>query len=117
MMAAGISVAHPLNGRFGSAILSSAILCTICIGSSSQAQEVLCSNGFGSFYAKSPNGVAVSVGAVRDAELARRACQARFTWGGQDLVVDHGVFQVDVDMMDVDLGLGSQVVAFQIKQS
>ena len=116
-MAAGISVAHPLNGRFASTILSSAILCTICIASSSQAQDVVCSNGFGSFDAKSPTGVAVSVGAVRDAELARRACQARFTWSGQDLVVEHGASQVDVDMMDVDLGLGSQVVAFQIKQS
>ncbi len=116
-MAAGISVAHPLNGRFASTILSSAILCTICIASSSQAQDVVCSNGFGSFDAKSPTGVAVSVGAVRDAEFARRACQARFTWSGQDLVVEHGASQVDVDMMDVDLGLGSQVVAFQIKQS
>jgi hypothetical protein len=116
-MAAGISVAHPLNGRFASKILSSAIFCTICISSSSQAQDVVCSNGFGSFYAKSPTGVTVSVGAVRDDALARRACQARFTWSGQDLVVEHGAAQVDVDMMDVDLGLGSQVVAFQTKQS
>src|SRR5271156_2836566 len=116
-MAVDISVAHPLNGRLASTILSSAILCTICMASSSQAQDVVCSNGFGSFYAKSPTGVAVSVGAVRDDALARRACQARFTWSGQNLVVEHGASQVDVDMMDVDLGLGSQVVAFQIKQS
>jgi hypothetical protein len=116
-MAAGIFVAQPLKGRFANTILSSAILCTICFASSSQAQDVVCSNGFGSFDTKSPTGVSVSVGAVRDAELARRVCQARFTWSGQDLVVERGAFQVDIDMMDVDLGFGSQVVAFQVKQA
>jgi hypothetical protein len=116
-MTADISVAHPLNGRFASALLSSAIFCTICIASGSQAQDVVCSNGFGSFDAKSPDGVTVSVGAVRDAELARRVCQASFTWSGKDLRVEHGASQIDVDVMDVDLGLGSRVVAFQIKQS
>jgi hypothetical protein len=115
--AAGIAVTHPLNGPLARALQFSAFFCFTCIVCRSQAHDVVCSNGFGSFDAKSPGGVTVSVGAIKNAELAQRACQAKFTWGDQDLLVEPRASQVDVDVMGVDLGVGPQVVALQIKKS
>ena len=78
---------------------------------------MVCSDGFGSFEAKSPGDVTVSVGAAKTAGFAQRVCQAKLSWGEQELLVEPSAWQVDVDVMDVDLGLGSPVVALQIKKS
>ena len=81
----------------------------------SQTQQVVCSGGFGSFDAESTTGLTVSVGAARNGEFAARACQAKLSWDKQDLLVQPVAWKVDVDAMGVDLGLGSLVVALQVK--
>lgn len=81
----------------------------------SQTQQVVCSGGFGSFHAESTTGLTVSVGAARNGEFAARACQARLSWDKQDLLVEPNAWKVDVDAMGVDLGVGSLVVALQVK--
>lgn len=82
-----------------------------------KGQDVVCSAGFGSFDSNSTTGVAVSVGALKETELARRACQAKLSWDNQELLLVPEAWQVDVDLMNVDLGLGSLVAALQIKES
>jgi len=81
------------------------------------SQEVVCSAGFGSFDAASTTGVAVSVGAFKRDDLARRTCQAKLRWDRSDLVLAPQAWQIDVDLMNVDLGFRSPVVALQIKKS
>jgi VWFA-related protein len=81
----------------------------------SQTQQVVCSGGFGSFDAESTTGLTVSVGAARSGEFAARACQAKLSWDKQDLLVEPVASKVDVDAMGVDLGVGSLVVALQVK--
>jgi hypothetical protein len=110
-------VTHTLNSHFARTLLLPALFLSCCILCRSQAQSVVCSEGFGSFEAKSPRDVTVSVGAVKTAEFAQRVCQAKLFWGEQELLVEPSAWQVDVDVMDVDLGLGSPVVALQIKKS
>jgi hypothetical protein len=83
--------------------------------SGSQTQQVVCSGGFGRFDAESTTGLTVSVGAARNGEFAARACQAKLSWDKQDLLVEPVAWKIDVDAMDVDLGLGSRVVALQVK--
>jgi hypothetical protein len=61
--------------------------------------------------------VAVSVGAPKESGLARRACQAKLNWDNQKMQVEPGAWQVDVDLMGVDLGLGPRVVAVQIQDT
>jgi len=89
--------------------------CVIAEVRSSPAQDAVCSGGFGSFTAKFATGVTVSVGAKRNAEFAGRTCVAKLDWEKQDLLVEPDTWQVDVDAMGIDLGLGSPVVAFQTK--
>jgi hypothetical protein len=89
--------------------------CVIADVRSSPAQDVVCSGGFGSFTAKFATGVTVSVGAKRNAEFAGRTCVAKLDWEKQDLLAEPDAWQVDVDAMGIDLGLGSPVVAFQTK--
>jgi hypothetical protein len=84
----------------------------LCIG-----QDVVCSAGFGSFDSKSTTGVAVAVGALKETGIARRACQAKLSWDNQELMLVPEAWQVDVDLMNVDLGFGSPVAALQIKES
>ena len=81
----------------------------------SQTQPVVCSGGFGSFDSESTTGLTVSVGAARNGEFAARACQAKLSWDKQDLLVEPVAWKVDVDAMGVDLGVGSLVVALQVK--
>jgi hypothetical protein len=78
---------------------------------------VVCSAGFGSFDSNSTTGVAVSVGALKETGIARRACQAKLSWDNQELLLVPEGWQVDVDLMNVDLGFGSLVAALQIKES
>lgn len=78
---------------------------------------MVCSAGFGSFNSNSTTGVAVSVGALKETGIARRACQAKLSWDNQELLLVPEASQVDVDLMNVDLGFGSPVAALQIKES
>jgi hypothetical protein len=82
-----------------------------------RGQDVVCSAGFGSFASNSTTGVAVSVGALKETGIARRACQAKLSWDNQELLLVSEAWQVDVDLMNVDLGFGSPVAALQIKES
>jgi hypothetical protein len=89
----------------------------VAIVPGSDRQEAVCSGGFGSFKASSLSGVTVSVDATRNAQFAAHFCEAKLGWDKQDLVVEPKAWQVDVDAMGVDLGLGSPVVAFQVKRT
>lgn len=84
---------------------------------------IVCDNGDGHFEGKLPDGVAnpgvsVFVGATKQANgFAAHACVAKLTWGHHDLIVTPEAAQADIDVMGADFGLGSLVVAFQIKAS
>jgi len=78
---------------------------------------VLCDGGFGVFQWRSTTGVTVSVGAPKSEGFAIHACQAKLSWGQQELVAAPQDAQIDVDAVDVDLGVGVPVVALQIKKS
>jgi len=106
---------YPLNGRLVRPFLFGAFLCAMPIVGSSQ--RVVCSDGFGSFDATSASGVAVSVGPPKESGLARRACQAKLSWDNQKMQVEPGAWQVDIDLMGVDLGLGPRVAALQIEDT
>lgn len=102
------------------------LLCVACAGQSSSfatnpTRFLVCDRGTGDFSGMLPEGsgissVTVSVSAAKQKSgFAVRACQAKLTWGGEELVVAPEVAQADIDVMGADLGLGSLVVAFQIK--
>jgi len=76
---------------------------------------VVCDKGMGSYSGKFSTGVVVSVGAAKKAKFAVRACQAKLSWEHQEIVVAPAAAQADIDVMGADLGLGSLVVALQIK--
>ncbi len=98
--------------------LSVAILfCAAPVAFADGAQDVVCSGGFGSFHFRFGTGVTVSVGAQRHAGFAAHACEARLEWEKQNLVAESGAWQVDIDALGADLGLGSPVVAFQIRKT
>jgi hypothetical protein len=107
-------------------------LCIACAGQTpSDANEahfsanptrlLVCDKGIGSFQGKlsesaSNGGVTVSVGATKQNNgFAARACEAKLSWGHDELLVASEVAQADIDVMGADLGLGALVVAFQIK--
>jgi hypothetical protein len=98
-----------LAALFGSAL--SMLFYSPCFG---ETRLVVCDKGVGNFNAKSVAGVDVSVGAAKGAGFAIRACEAKLSWGHEDIVVAQAA-QADVDLMEVNLGLGSLVVAFDIK--
>ena len=81
------------------------------------AQEAVCGGGFGSFSAGFATGVTVSVGSVPKAGFATRMCRAKVNWNKQELVIEPGAWQINVDAMGIDLGLGAPVVAFVINRS
>jgi hypothetical protein len=91
--------------------------CLAAIAGSGAAQDVVCSGGFGSFKSTFATGVTVSVDARRNTEFAGRICEAKLNWAQKDLLVEPKAWQVDVDAMGIDLGLGAPVVAFQIRKS
>ena len=82
---------------------------------------LVCNKGDGRFEGKLPEGtsgagITVSVGAAKQGNgFAAHACQAKFTWRRHELVVTPQAAQADIDVMGADFGLGSLVVAFQIK--
>jgi hypothetical protein len=107
---------RPLNSQLASKwmLLS---FCLVGMVGSLEAQDVVCSGGFGNFKSTSASGVTVSVDARRNTEFAGRACEAKLNWGKTDLLVEPKAWQVDVDAMGIDLGLGAPVVAFQIRKN
>jgi hypothetical protein len=104
-----------LNGRARRLMLLS--FCLMAMVRSGLAQDVVCSGGFGSFKSKFATDVTVSVGAARNAGFAGRMCEAKLDWDQEDLLVEANAWQVDVDAMGIDLGLGSPVVAFQVRKT
>jgi hypothetical protein len=92
-------------------ILFSACVCH------AQSHDVVCRDGVGDFAAEFPSGVRVRVGAVRNGELEARVCEAVLSWGDQNLGVADAASQTDIDAFGVDLGLGTPVVALQVKRS
>ncbi len=115
--------------------LSLSALCCLAAVSISRAQAgsptrfdtsptryLVCDKGEGSFHGKLPENapnhdVAVRVEAAKKNGFATRSCQAKITWGKHELVVAPEAAQADIDVMGADLGLGSLVVAFQLKAS
>jgi hypothetical protein len=49
--------------------------------------------------------------------LARRVCEGTLLWDKGRLVVATGVAQLDVDALGIDMGLGPQLVTFQVKRA
>jgi hypothetical protein len=104
---------YPLNRRLLRVLLFAAFVCATPL---IRGQNVVCSAGFGSFDANSTTGVALLVGPQKQQTgLANRVCQAKLSWDNQDLLPAPEAWQVDVDLMEADLGFGSPVVALQIK--
>ncbi len=57
------------------------------------------------------------MGAAKSGGLAKRSCSGNLAWEGRDLPVTAEASQVDIDVLGVDLGLGTPLVAFQVKKS
>jgi hypothetical protein len=74
----------------------------------------VCVEGSGSFKAKLRNDVVVTVGAAHAGGFAQRSCQAHLSWKNHTVEVASGAADIDADALDVDLGLGQNVAAFQI---
>jgi hypothetical protein len=102
------------------------LICVACAGQSATfatnpTRFFVCDKGTGGYSGTLPQGsgtpgVTVSVSAAKQKNgFAVRACQATLNWYDQQLVVAPEVAQADIDVMGADLGLGSLVVAFQIK--
>jgi hypothetical protein len=105
-----------LHCKFASTLMV-LCFCMVTIVRGSAAQDVVCRGGFGSFKAEFATGVTVSVGAKPNAGFAARTCRAKLSWDKQDFLVEPEAWQVDVDAMGIDLGLGLPVVTFQIKRN
>ena len=105
----------PIAVHVRSAILSIGLCSLLCASAAAQSRFVICDKGFGSFESAFDSGVSVSVGPVKKAGFAARVCQAKLTWDNQTLVSPEAS-QADIDVMGADMGLGSLVVAFQIKK-
>jgi hypothetical protein len=107
----------------------SALVCLpylACIGqthfATSPTRFLVCDKGNGEFNGSLPDssqaaGVSAFVAAAKKNDFAIHACRAEIRWNGQTLSVAPEVEQADIDVMGADLGLGSLVVAFQIKAS
>lgn len=83
---------------------------------------LVCDKGSGSFRGKLPDQVphpwtTVSVAASKKSQFAARTCDAQINWGGGNVTIASDVSQADIDVMGVDLGFDSLVIAFQIKSS
>ena len=76
---------------------------------------MLCSDGYGSFNSKFATGITVSVEPVRKSAFASRVCSASLNWKGGGFTVTPKASEVDIDVLGADLGLGSPVVALEIR--
>jgi hypothetical protein len=103
-----------VHGRFCACMVFACFAMVLGRGSEAQ-EEPLCSAGFGSFKSDFHTGVNVSVGAVKQAGFAGRMCSAKLEWEQQELVVAPSAYEVDLDAMGIDLGLGAPVATFQIR--
>jgi hypothetical protein len=99
------------------ALLPAAFFCAASILCHGQMHPATCHDGSGKYQEKFSTGVTVSVGAVRNGQLSARACEARLTWSNQELLAVPDAWEVDVDLLGADVGLGAPVVAFKIKKS
>ena len=78
-------------------------------------RDMLCSDGYGSFSSQFATGITVSVEPVRKSAFASRICSASLSWRGGGLPVTPKASEVDIDLLGADLGLGSPVVALEIR--
>ena len=108
---------HPFKRPLLRSLCFLAFICLLSNVCHSETQEAVCTRGFGRFTSISVTGVTVSVGAVKNGAFARRICEAKFAWDKQRLQVEPEAWQVDIDVMGADLGLGTPVVAFQIRKT
>jgi hypothetical protein len=90
--------------------------------------SILCNAGDGRFEGEFSAGIKVHVGSARNPRpsgsrpsgsqtFATRACEARLSWGHQDLTVATDFSQLDLDAFGADLGDGIPVAAFQEKKT
>lgn len=103
---------------FSSSALSTlltAMLVLVTGPSMGQSREWVCQNGVGRFSAESTTGIAVYVGSRKANGFATRDCEALLRWKDQQLVAVPHASQLDVDAMNIDLGLGSPVLTLQLK--
>jgi hypothetical protein len=90
------------------------VLCAVSIPCPAQPSDITCDRGNGS-YAATFAGVTVSVQPVKNGAFTTRACEARLSWNSRQLQVASGVAQVTIDLLGSDLGFGTPVVAFQVR--
>ena len=83
--------------------------------SRSESREPVCQNGVGSFTATASSGVSVYVGPRKVHGFASRDCESILSWQGQQLIAIPRAWRLDVDGMDIDLGLGVLVLALEFK--
>jgi hypothetical protein len=93
--------------------VSCCLMAGFCCG---QTHDVVCSHGYGKFETKLDNGLSLYVGPATNGLLELRVCKATLDWGKQVLPVVAEASAVDVDVLGADLGLGTPVVAFQVKK-
>jgi len=84
-----------------------------CLG---QTRDVVCADGSGSFGTRFVSGVSVTVGPTKNGGLSTRSCSGELAWEGGALPVSSEASQVDIDVLGADLGLGTPVIAFQVKK-
>lgn len=103
--------------RLGSPVLLAVSILCLPMMVDAQARDGLCTNGFGSFESSFSTGVRIVVGPVRREGFGTRACSAALDWGKNALQVVPQAASVDVDALGIDLGLGTPVLALQIKNT
>ena len=104
-----------LYRRISWAVLTVTWLTVASRVSVAEEHQMVCSEGFGAFTAKSASGVTVAIDPVRKSGFATRLCSAALSWKGGSLPVAASVGEVDLDAFGVDLGLGSLVAAIAVR--
>jgi len=112
--ARGPSLQYGITAKF---LLSAACICVTQIPCHSQSGGILCTGGSGQFSSTTMSKLTVIIGSQKDRGFSTRACEASLVWNKKNLTVVSDAWQVDLDGMNVDFGLGTPVVAFQFKKS
>jgi len=112
--ARGPSLKHGIPAKF---LLFAACICVTQIPCHGQSGGILCTSGSGQFSSTTTSKLTVTIGPQRDRGFSTRACEASLAWNKKKLTVVSDAWQVDLDAMNVDFGLGAPVVAFQFKKS